>query len=325
MFMSRTMDFSFSAATTSAKVADAVPNSKRRTKPKTVYLIRHGVAQHNVPDLQTGERPNLFDPKFTDPPLIRQGELQARALGERMRREGYLTTDAHTGDVMDVDEKDTVDNTHATSHGSGGSPQAAPNPIELVVCSPLTRCLQTASHIFPSHFTSETQPFFAITVGSGSKTKTVNVLNRRCKMCCHGDIREAFGMHYPDKRSPLSRLKSMFPNVSYHPSLTEHDTDWRPDTRETRQDVSLRIHNFFTWLLHQPHDNVAVVTHGVWMECALLNYCPELEIGKKRVHNCDVYSGQLSPADTGSLADENNSSAERVRLNDVAQLLFYHV
>lgn len=87
---------------------------------------------------------------------------------------------------------------------------------------------------------------------------------------------------------------SEFPAVRYHPLLTENDEDWRHDYRETRGDVSRRIHNFFLWLTRQPHGNVAIVTHGVWMECALMNYCPEaLDFGKKRVYNCDVYSGNL--------------------------------
>ncbi len=133
-----------------------------------------------------------------------------------------------------------------------------------------------------------------------------------CKCCSHAQITH----HLNTNRvipfaSPLSRLKSAFPSVHYHPALTEDDDDWRPDARETREDVSQRIHNFFVWLMQQPHSNVAIVTHGVWMECALLNYCPEaLEFGKKRVFNCDVYSGTLM----GSL--EQNS----VVLRDVEKV-----
>jgi hypothetical protein len=59
---------------------------------------------------------------------------------------------------------------------------------------------------------------------------------------------------------------------------------------------------------------VAIVTHGVWMECALLNYCPEaLEFGKERVFNCDVYSGKLmgSPEQNG------------VALRDVEKVAFH--
>ena len=113
--------------------------------------------------------------------------------------------------------------------------------------------------------------------------------------------------------SPLSQLKSTFPAVTYHPSLTEHDTEWRADSRETGRDVSQRVHNFFAWLIQQPHNNIAVVTHGVWLECALLKYWPEvLDHGKKRVYNCDVYCGKLM-----------GSSSSPV-LCDVEQISFYH-
>ena len=119
--------------------------------------------------------------------------------------------------------------------------------------------------------------------------------------------------------SPLSQLKSKFPTVTYHPSLTEHDNDWQPNTRETRQDVSRRIHTFFRWLLQQPHNNIAIVTHGVWAECALLNYCPKvLQHGEKRVYNCDVYQGILA----GSLGDKNESDFS---LTDVTQMSLYPV
>ena len=141
------------------------------------------------------------------------------------------------------------------------------------------------------------------------------MLDRNCKVCCHGHVREAYGMHYPDKRSPLSHLKASFPTVAYHPSLTEHDVDWRPDARETRDDVVRRVREFFAWLVRQPHDNIAIVTHGVWMECALLSYCPEvLEYGKKRVYNCEVYCGKL----VGTPAGGN------VALRDMQQMSFYH-
>ena len=113
--------------------------------------------------------------------------------------------------------------------------------------------------------------------------------------------------------SPLSQVKSKFPTVTYHPSITEHDTDWQPNVRETSHDVVQRIHNFFTWLSLQPHDNIAIVTHGVWIECTLLHYCPEvLDNGNKRVYNCDVYHGQLS------------TNLSTPTLSNVEQMTFYH-
>lgn len=113
--------------------------------------------------------------------------------------------------------------------------------------------------------------------------------------------------------SPLSQVKSKFPTVTYHPSISEHDTDWQPNARETSHDVVQRIHNFFTWLALQPHDHIAIVTHGVWIEMALLHYCPEvLDNGNKRVYNCDVYRGQLS------------TKLSTLTLSNVEQMTFYH-
>lgn len=132
---------------------------------KTIYLIRHGVAEHNVRDPQTGEKPNLFDTKFTDPPLIRQGEVQASLLGEQLRKRGLVANNYN-----------------------------ANKTIELVVSSPLTRCLQTATHIFPSYY------FRSDGISSKVSSLSPFLLNKSCTVCCHGDVREAYGMHYPDKR-----------------------------------------------------------------------------------------------------------------------------
>jgi len=282
---------------------DALPAATQR---KTIYLLRHGVARHNVPDAVTGARPNLLDPALTDPPLVRHGEVQARVLGEYLRRQGYAIAKADAGDGMEVDHD------HAGRRARGN---AAPSPIQLVVCSPLTRCLQTAAHAFPSYFASAAPLRSTMTVGEGDGAERVPLLSRECTACCHGDAREAYGMHYPDKRGPLSRLQAQFPTVAYHPALAEHDVDWQPHARETRHDVVRRVERLLTWLLRQPHEGVAVVTHGVWMELALSHFCPDFALGERRVHNCDVYRGTLSCEGDGSTAHHNS-----VRLDDVEQL-----
>eukprot|EP00578_Thalassiosira_sp_NH16_P011570 CAMPEP_0181121154 /NCGR_PEP_ID=MMETSP1071-20121207/24576_1 /TAXON_ID=35127 /ORGANISM="Thalassiosira sp., Strain NH16" /LENGTH=356 /DNA_ID=CAMNT_0023205933 /DNA_START=34 /DNA_END=1104 /DNA_ORIENTATION=- len=352
---------------------------------KTIHLIRHGVALHNVPDARTGERPDLCNPRYTDPPLIRQGELQARVLGEQLRRMGLLLPVEHDwsvgatggksaggdcddgengedgavtnddgGDSMDIDvgQRDDTDgcDDNRNNHRGHSSDQ---EPIELVVCSPLTRCLQTASYIFPSyleesgqgdggapaHSSSSSEPSLVTTSSTTARTvkdgrndgnDSHHKLDRNCRVCCHGDVREAYGMHYPDKRSPLSQLKCKFPTVTYHPLLAEDDVDWRPDSRETRRDVSRRIRNFFVWLMRQPHESVAVVTHGVWMECALLEYCPEaLEYGRRRVYNCDVYRGKLSLLEKGVSSGSGNNAGDfgggDVILRDVEKVVFHHI
>lgn len=172
---------------TSHRIMDHSTATATITASKTIHLIRHGVARHNVPDAQTGERANLLDPKLTDPSLIRQGELQARVLGEQFRRRGQVV---HNNSVNDAVVRCPA---ALNDFCNRSTAQQQQQPIELVVCSPLTRCLQTASLIFPSHFE---QTASAVT---GNSTD-MHILNRSCRVCCHGDVREAYGMHYPDKR-----------------------------------------------------------------------------------------------------------------------------
>ena len=186
---------------------------------KTITLIRHGVAYHNVHDAQTGARPNYLDPELTDPSLILQGEMQARVLGEQLRRKGVIirhpgesslgsissvsvATRGGSGGVdaslngggMDVDV-----GAHDNSGVGGSNPPS--HAIELVVCSPLMRCLQTASLIFPSYFANSNPPSAeSCGLSALESGNEVHLLDSNCSLFCHGDLREAYGIHYPDKR-----------------------------------------------------------------------------------------------------------------------------
>ena len=98
-----------------------------------------------------GRPPNLADPMLFDPPLVFDGKKQALDVGQRLRGER----------------------------------------IELVVTSPLTRCIQTASLAFlrgDCYADGRQEPSFF----------------------CSELIREAYGMHYPDRRRNKSFLKVSF-------------------------------------------------------------------------------------------------------------------
>jgi len=75
---------------------------------KLLYLIRHGLAQHNENFLKYGEQ-TFFDPKYVDTHLIEEGIQQSLQLGETWQN---------------IDD------------------------IELVLVSPLYRTLETATNIF---------------------------------------------------------------------------------------------------------------------------------------------------------------------------------
>ena len=207
-----------------------------------------------------------------------------------MRRRGILPK---RSDGMDVD----------SSNASDGNVE-----IDLVVCSPLTRCMQTAKCLMPTFFEADSNRKIDgessstdVSMYTSDGTQSV-LLEKECKLFCHHDLREAFGMHYSDKRGPLSKLKEYFPRVTFHPSIAEDDTDWRPDKREDVDDVARRVNSFLRWLVKQPHENVLIVTHGVWMEVCFRMHCPEaIDFGRKRVYNCDVYTGILTENSDGKV------------------------
>jgi Histidine phosphatase superfamily (branch 1) len=124
-------------------------------KRQTIAFIRHGVARHNVID-RHGNPPNLKNPELFDPPLILQGKMQAVEVGEKLRI-WWRTT--QVGEY-----------------------------IELVITSPLTRCLQTTALAFHAgeYYTNALpEPTIA----------------------CMDLVREAYGMSYPDRRRSLEFLR----------------------------------------------------------------------------------------------------------------------
>mmetsp|Transcript_28883 Transcript_28883/g.44145 ORF Transcript_28883/g.44145 Transcript_28883/m.44145 type:complete len:128 (+) Transcript_28883:746-1129(+) len=62
------------------------------------------------------------------------------------------------------------------------------------------------------------------------------------------ELREAFGIHYSDKRSTRSQLEARWQNVNFG-DLSEEDEAWKSDERETIENVECRIDYFLKWLL----------------------------------------------------------------------------
>lgn len=217
--------------------------------------MRHGVAVHNVPDARTKQYPDIYDPRFTDPPLIPEGTHQASQVSLKIQQ--YLAA------------------------ANGGRPD-----VDLVISSPLRRCLQTASLAFPNQ--QRTGGAAVPTVPSGEPT---NPLERRPRMLVNELVREAFGSHYPDKRRNRSDVAAEFPWVQLPENFASIDPYWLPDARETLPALRARIVQFFQWLASNVQEElIGLVSHGVWIETCLMHFCPDvLENGKKRVYNCDSF------------------------------------
>lgn len=206
-----------------------------------VTFIRHGVARHNLPDPTTGLPPNCEDPRLLDPPLVYQGKQQALAAGEEFKKWWRR--------------------------------KCPGEPLELIVSSPLTRCLQTAT--------------LGFLVGD-SYTEDLP----EPKFHCTEMVREAYGMHYPDKRRNKSLLEKQWPHFKFSSHMSEQDKAWKADQRETIPDIQKRIKKFLEALSTNAETNIVVVSHGVWMEACFHQYCPEI-MAKQRVHNCNVFAAEL--------------------------------
>ena len=241
-----------------------------------LFFCRHGVARHNVIDPRTGRQPDKCDTFFFDPPLVLDGKMAAVKAGEDIQT-WWKTT-------------------------QGGE------AIDLIITSPLTRCIQTA--------------LFAFMPGDNYE----QCISR--KLFCIESVREAYGMHYPDKRRKRSILQvrvraeihdahrcnfcstvgnskqnvfifsqKTWPAVTFDPEMQELDILWKPDERETVWNVEQRIAEFFSWIIQREEENIVVVSHGVWIEVCLKTLCPNiLQVGR-RVYNCDAYSGQIVSRD----------------------------
>mmetsp|Transcript_179 Transcript_179/g.216 ORF Transcript_179/g.216 Transcript_179/m.216 type:complete len:232 (-) Transcript_179:1506-2201(-) len=209
-------------------------------KRQTIVFMRHGVAQHNVLD-KDGRPPSLKDPEMFDPPLVAEGKCQVLDAGERLRIWW-----------------------HTTQMGE---------QIELVICSPLTRCLQTAAlALLPGerYFRGFAEPTF----------------------CCMELIREAYGMSYPDRRRTKELLTNSWPQIHFDPQMPNDDEAWKLDERESIPDVIQRVNFFLQWLIQREETNIVVISHGVWIECCLHAHCPQALQQGDRVHNADLFAGE---------------------------------
>jgi len=260
-----------------------------------IYIVRHGVADHNVMQLIDGNvnggspcysHPNLLDPKYTDARLTPRGRLQAQEAGRVIRS---------------ILMEDTV---------TPASPL-----LDAIITSPLTRCLETTKEMAEQ-----------IQMGSAFQGQARARSRQLGRWIVREELREAHGIHFSDKRSPRSQLELAWPNVDFQ-FISEQDEDWRCDQRETVHDVNRRIDDFLQWLTWSElvqsqssssntgtgtrtrtgsgtrnqastHDinkdntyssTCLVISHGVWMECLFKRYFPRIMEGGRRVYNCNLF------------------------------------
>lgn len=128
------------------------------------------------------------------------------------------------------------------------APQLQAGLPQLVVVSPLTRTLQTASIAFPSG-------------------------GPRPPMVATSLARERIGLHTCDRRRPRSALAVEFPHVDFSEVTSEEDEMW--DHKEDPPNgshlpqystrCSARASRLLEWLWRRPETDLALVSHWVFL------------------------------------------------------------
>ncbi|GKZ00890.1 hypothetical protein MPSEU_001040700 [Mayamaea pseudoterrestris] len=303
---------------------------------QTVVFLRHAVAVHNVRDINTGRHPNPHDEAFFDPPLISHhplGEQAAVRAGEAIVKE---IQKLH----VDGAAEPTCNYFISAATSSSSARLTNASTIQLIVTSPLTRCIQTTMLAFASascHRSGGANESSAVdrdihwngNETDSSKHSAAPLLtplksDQRLPVIIHESVREAFGRHYTDRRRSKTDIQTILErqdiHLSWHfdPAMAEDDTLWSVNSRETQHDVQDRVQYFLNWLVQRPESTIVVVTHGVWMEVCLKGFL------QNRVYNCHAYTSQViskNSCETGTrMTDESSSHQVFLRLQNVRRI-----
>mmetsp|Transcript_12540 Transcript_12540/g.18939 ORF Transcript_12540/g.18939 Transcript_12540/m.18939 type:complete len:259 (+) Transcript_12540:68-844(+) len=197
-------------------------------RTKHVCFIQHGEAGYNRAMQESHSADCLSDTVHWDSKLTQESISQCREIKH---------------DVM---------NTNPSPDGG----------FDIVVVSPLTRALETASKVFGVPRKPGLPSFLAERNEDGYRK--VPVLVRE-------ECRERYGVYTPTGRRSISETIQEFPEFDF--SEIEHDEDvmFSPEKRETLSELATRAMHFLEWLNKRPERHIAVVSHPVFLHHMLLH------------------------------------------------------
>ncbi|EFJ09533.1 hypothetical protein SELMODRAFT_235771 [Selaginella moellendorffii] len=174
--------------------------------------------------------------------------------------------------------------------------------VELVVVSPLTRTLQTASGIFGGgNFTDTTDqlaaPLMVDNVGRCPRPAISSANSPpfvALELC-----REKLGTMPCDQRSPRSKSEIQFPGIDFSNIEQDQDELWKPDRREPEEELDKRARAFLEWLWSRGEEEIAVVSHAGFLTNLVTKFGDEA-VNKTVFANCELRSVRLRKIVTGS-------------------------
>jgi broad specificity phosphatase PhoE len=206
--------------------------ARGRSSSKVVHFVRHGQATHNV-----------------------RAEVRR---SEGCSMEEFLA-------IMGEDDELDADLTEIGREQARA--KARPwEGIELVVCSPLSRAIETATLIFGDQL-----PFVS-----------------------YEGLREWNGLLTNGQRRPTAQLTARFPHVDFS-LLPPTDETWSVEALEPKEEVANRGLTFLDWLCCREETEIAVVAHG-GIFSALFEHESVDDVARylaPRFGNCDVRSVEM--------------------------------
>ncbi|XP_016719654.2 phosphoglycerate mutase-like protein 1 isoform X6 [Gossypium hirsutum] len=159
--------------------------------------------------------------------------------------------------------------------------------IELVVTSPLTRTLQTSVGIFGSPLKDEN------TVGNGYQNGIKTPIFNHPPIIASELCRERLSKGR--SRGTISQCRSRFPQVDFSLIEREDDILWEADERESNESVAAKGIKFIKWLLARKEKEIAVVSHGVFLQQTLIALKNEFDSSIEKEFltpfgNCEIRS-----------------------------------
>ena len=152
--------------------------------------------------------------------------------------------------------------------------------LELIVTSPLTRTLQTATAIFYKAVGNEAAP------REGCRKLPILALDL---------VKEwSQGRHTPNLRKPRSKLQKAYPHVDFT-HLTEEDTTWKatwpgePSGLEPRRHLEMRVASFRKWVRERPEEHIVLIGHGTFLGNLLYgSFIEDKELEHGKLYACDL-------------------------------------
>ena len=269
-------------------------NQKEYIKVKRFHVIRHAEGTHNV-NREYKDIINL-DARLTD-----LGKEQCQALAKKLAEAATEKAAAAAAAQSSSPTEEIISTTTSSSSSSSdevSSYQEILQNTELVVTSPLTRCLQTALLSFPSLAETETDT----TTASQAPNINIDTVNhpkkkkKRTKIpfVAHEGIRETVN-YACDRRRSISSLEQYYHDrVCFDAIEHDHDEIWdsyvRRLGRSTSDDndndnddefwdrhresaelhvVADRARNFLSWVRDRDEREIIVCTHSAFLRCIL--------------------------------------------------------